>query len=38
MRWSDEIEKDFSKWLFENQTKLPVPIEQIKELLKGRTW
>jgi hypothetical protein len=37
-RWSDEIEKDFSKWLNDNKTKLPVPMEQIQEMLKGRTW
>jgi hypothetical protein len=37
-RWSDEIERDFSKWLSDNKSKLPVPMEQIQELLKGRTW
>jgi regulator of RNase E activity RraA len=37
-RWSDEIEKDFSEWLNSNIDKLPVPKEQIKELLKQRTW
>jgi regulator of RNase E activity RraA len=37
-RWSDEIEKDFSKWLNEHIDKLPVPRSQIQELLKGRTW
>jgi regulator of RNase E activity RraA len=37
-RWSDEIEKDFSKWLNDNKAKLPVPMEQIQEMLKGRTW
>jgi regulator of RNase E activity RraA len=37
-RWSDEIEKDFSKWLAEHQDKLPVPKEQIQEILKARTW
>jgi regulator of RNase E activity RraA len=37
-RWSDEIEKDFSQWLNSNIDKLPVPKEQIQELLKQRTW
>ena len=37
-RWSEEIEKDFSKWLNDKIDKLPVPKEQIQEYLKGRTW
>ena len=37
-RWSDEIEKDFSKWLNDHINELPVPKEQIQELLKTRTW
>ncbi|NHF58744.1 RraA family protein [Flavobacteriaceae bacterium TP-CH-4] len=37
-RWSDEIEKDFSKWLNDHIDELPVPKEQIQELLKTRTW
>lgn len=37
-RWSDEIEKDFSKWLNEHIDELPVPKEQIHEILKNRTW
>ncbi len=37
-RWSDEIEKDFSQWLRDHQDELPVPKEQIQELLKNRTW
>jgi hypothetical protein len=37
-RWSDEIEKDFSVWLREHMDKLPVPREQIQEILKQRTW
>lgn len=37
-RWTDEIEKDFSKWLNDHIDKLPVPKEQIQEFLKGRTW
>jgi regulator of RNase E activity RraA len=37
-RWSDAMEKDFSKWLNDHIDKLPVPREQIQELLKERTW
>lgn len=37
-RWSDDIEKDFSKWLNDHINELPVPKEQIQEFLKGRTW
>ncbi len=37
-RWSDEIEKDFSQWLRDHLDELPVPKEQIQELLKTRTW
>lgn len=37
-RWTEEIEKDFSKWLNDHIDKLPVPKELIQEFLKGRTW
>ena len=37
-RWSDEIEKDFSQWLNDHIDELPVPREQIQEILKKRTW
>lgn len=37
-RWSAEIEKDFSQWLNEHINELPVPKEQIQEMLKSRTW
>ena len=37
-RWSDEIEKDFSKWLNDHINELPVGKEQIQEYLKERTW
>ncbi len=37
-RWSDEIERDFSKWQNDHMDELPVPRSQIQELLKGRTW
>src|SRR6187549_1809288 len=35
-RWSDDIERDFSKWLNDHINELPVPKEQILELLKSR--
>jgi regulator of RNase E activity RraA len=37
-RWTDDIEKDFSQWLTDHIDELPVPKEQIQELLKNRTW
>ena len=37
-RWSDDIEKDFSKWINEHINELPVPKETIQEFLKERTW
>jgi regulator of RNase E activity RraA len=38
MKWSEAIEKDFSKWLSERIDKLPVQKAQIQEFLKERTW
>lgn len=37
-RWTEEIEKDFSQWLRDHIDKLPVPKEQIQQILKQRTW
>ena len=37
-RWSDDIEKDFSKWLNDHINELPVGKQQIQEFLKDRTW
>jgi regulator of RNase E activity RraA len=37
-RWSDEMERDFSKWLNDHIDNLPVPRAQIQELLKERNW
>jgi len=37
-RWSDEIEKDFSKWLNDHINELPVPKAQIQQILKERSW
>jgi regulator of RNase E activity RraA len=37
-RWTDDIEKDFSKWLNDHINELPVPKETIQNFLKDRTW
>ncbi len=37
-RWTEEIEKDFSKWLNDHISELPVPKEEIQEFLKERSW
>jgi regulator of RNase E activity RraA len=37
-RWTDEIERDFSKWLNDHINELPVPKETIQQYLKERTW
>ena len=37
-KWSDDIERDFSKWLNDHINELPVPKEQVQEYLKQRTW
>ena len=37
-RWSDDIEKDFSKWLNDHMNELPVGKQQIQDYLKERTW
>jgi len=37
-RWTDEIEKDFSKWLNDHINELPVSKAEIQEYLKERTW
>ena len=37
-RWTDEIERDFSRWLEDHIDELSVPKEAIQELLKERTW
>ncbi|GIU75992.1 MAG: hypothetical protein KatS3mg004_3079 [Bryobacteraceae bacterium] len=37
-RWTPEIEKDFTEWLRQHMDRLPVPKEQIQEILKQRTW
>jgi regulator of RNase E activity RraA len=35
-KWSDPIEQDFTQWMEQNIDKLPVPKEQVQEILKER--
>lgn len=37
-RWTEEMEEDFSRWLEDHIDELPVPREQIQELLEDRSW
>jgi regulator of RNase E activity RraA len=37
-RWSEKINEDFANWLEDHIDELPVPKDQIQELLKDRTW
>ncbi len=37
-KWSEEIEKDFSQWIRDHMNELPVPKDQIQELIKKRMW
>lgn len=37
-RWTDEIERDFSRWLNDHIDELPVAREQIEQILEDRTW
>lgn len=37
-KWTTDIENDFSKWLQDHIEELPVGKEQIRALLKKRTW
>jgi len=37
-RWTDDIERDFSKWLNDHIDESPVGKAQIQEYLKDRTW
>lgn len=38
MRWSDEIKKDFLRWLDENPGKLPMTRQELDQFMKDRTW
>src|SRR6478672_10625857 len=37
-QWTDEIKKDFLKWIDENPSKLPMTREELDKFLKDRTW
>jgi len=36
-RWTDQIEQDFTQWLRENKSQLPIASEQVEEILKQRS-
>lgn len=37
-QWTEEIKKDFLKWLDENPDKLPMTRAELEKFLKDRTW
>lgn len=37
-RWSDEIKKDFLKWIDDNPDRVPMSRQELDEFLKNRTW
>ena len=37
-QWSDEIKKDFLKWIDENPSRVPMTKEELDKFLKDRTW
>ncbi len=37
-RWSDEIKKDFLKWIDENPSKVPMTRKELDAFLKDKTW
>lgn len=37
-QWTDEIKKDFMKWLDENPSKLKMTREELDKFMKDRTW
>jgi len=37
-QWTDEIKKDFLKWIDENPSKLPMTREELDKFMKDRTW
>ena len=38
MQWTDEIKKDFLKWLDENPGKLPMTRQELDKFMKDRNW
>ncbi len=37
-QWTDEIKKDFLKWLDENPDKIPMSRQELDKFMKERTW
>jgi 4-hydroxy-4-methyl-2-oxoglutarate aldolase len=37
-QWSDEIKKDFLKWIDDNPAKLPMTRAELDQFMKDRTW
>ncbi len=37
-QWTEEIKKDFIKWLADNPDKLPMTKEELDKFMKDRTW
>ncbi len=37
-QWTDEIKKDFLKWLDENPGKIPMSRQELDQYMKDRTW
>ena len=37
-QWTDEIKKDFLRWLDENPGKLPMSRQELDQFMKSRTW
>lgn len=37
-QWTDEIKKDFLKWLDDNPDKLPMTRQELDQYMKDRTW
>ncbi len=37
-QWTEEIKKDFLKWILDNPNKIPMSKEELDKLLKDRSW
>lgn len=37
-QWTDEIKKDFLKWIDDNPAKLPMTRQELDQYMKDRTW
>jgi 4-hydroxy-4-methyl-2-oxoglutarate aldolase len=37
-QWTDEIKKDFLKWIDDNPSKLPMSRQELDQYMKDRTW